>query len=254
MSSPTHKNLDSLIESNDSPSYVVAGGQVAQTRIYHAKFSVCLANILYEGAIGTGDQSGYVLTSCTVQHIGSEQGRLTYVWGAAGSGSGVTLPPDEVSVSGDNLSPRVESHKRYKPLDGVNVDWEGESVPLLAVVQNAVQATSSTTRAKAIAILTATPVSALALELVKKLEAGREAFYMAALRYSWTTHSFTIPTMYRGGWIEAPGGPLAGYFVADIDWLREADDLQYSAGIWRLTRSWLGGPNGHWDLQLYSVA
>lgn len=247
-SSPTHKNLGSLIEAENSPLYELTDQGITQTRTYHATFSVCLANRLYPGtAGGVGTpQEGYQIKNCRVESLGSEQGRLIYVWEANGSGSGATLPPDEVSVQADNQSPRVERHPIFKPLETMTVGTPAEDV--LDIVENAVRAQSKLARQDEIDKLTAIP---LALKLIDKLQRGQESYYMASLRYLWATHSWSVPNISRGGYRQSPLGPLANYFVGDIDWLREADDLQYSNGIWKWTSSWLGTPGGDWDMDLY---
>lgn len=245
-SSPTHKNLGSLIESPESASYSFTKNGITQTRIYHATLSVCLANVVYPGAAGTGDQTGYSVQSCEVTPLGSQQARLTIIWEATGAGSGATLPPDEVMVQGDNQSPRIERHPIFKPLELLTVGTED----VLDVVENVVRAQEKTVRTSELAKLTPVP---LALKLIKKIQQGNESWYMATLRTGWTTHSWTIPTLSRGGFREPVQGPLASYFVADIDWLREADDLQYSNGIWRWGRSWLGSPLPGWDPDVYVV-
>lgn len=244
MSSPTHKNLDSLIEQPESGALEIGGGKITRTRIYAAKLSVCESNVVFEGAAGSGDESGYVVSRCSVTPLGSEQGQLTIVFEAAGSGSGATLPPDEVSVQPDNQNPRVERHPIFKPLEGQTVS--GESV--LAIVQSAVLAQDSAARTSQTDKLDTNP---LAQKLVEKLLRGQESFYMATFRYSWATHSWSVPSISRGGFRQSPLGPLAGYFVSDIDWLREADDLQYNNGIWRWTRTWQGAPGATFDVDLY---
>ncbi len=64
-SSPTHKNLDSLIEQPESGRYEFAE-KITQTRVYCAKYSVCVAHSVGRGALGTGDQSGFQVQKCTV--------------------------------------------------------------------------------------------------------------------------------------------------------------------------------------------
>lgn len=246
-STPTHKNLGSLIEASESPIYEI-GETITQTRIYHATISVCLANIVFKGTAGTGAQSGYQVQRCTVTSLGGSQGRLTLVWEANASGSGATLPPDEVAVQADNQSPRVERHPIFKPLEDQKVGAVGSEEYVLDLVENAVRAQTRTDRETALGKLAAVP---LALKLIKKLQRGQESYYAASLRTAWVTHSWDLPSISRGGFRDPVQGPLAGYFVSDIDWLREADDLQYSNGIWRWTRSWLGSPE--WDPDIYTA-
>lgn len=247
-SSPTHKNLDSLIEGEDSGEYSIGANGIIQTRIFRAKYSVCVANILFVGASGTGEQLGYQVQNCNVKPIGSEQGQLTIVWEASGASSGATLPPDEVGVAPDNQSPRIERHPMFKPLENKTIIIDTETVFVLSVVENALRTSDPKERAKLEKKLVSEP---LALKLLEKMRRGMESFYMASLRYIWATHSWTIPTISRGGFRQAPQGPLANYFAADIDFLREADDLSFHQGIWRWTRSWTGAVGAHWDPDIF---
>lgn len=237
-----------LLELPESPSYEL-GDIVIQRRMYRCQFDYGESIIagFSKGTAGTGAQSGYVVSSAKLERERGDIGRITVSWGAAGSGSGQSLPADEVSVQPSNLSPRLETHPLFAPLANMEVAAP-DPQPVLDVAENVVRAQNADDRTFYRDQLAAIP---LALKFIEKIRQGKESWYLASLRYSWATHSWTVPTMYRGGWIQAPLGPLANYFVADIDWLRESDDLQYSNGIWRLTRSWLGGPLGAWDTDLY---
>lgn len=235
MSSPTHKNLSALVEQPNSDSRV--NGQTnTRTKIYIAEYDVAVAAQKTRGTIGTGDLAGWVIDTSSVESLRGEIGRLTDVW-SAGEGSGATLPPDEIAVSATNQSPKTERNPHFLALTAAE----------FKKVDDAIRAPTAELRAPIYNSL-----GALGKSLVDKIVRGNETYYHATLRYSWATHSYTLPTMYRGGWIESPGGPLAGYFVGDISWLREADDLQYNAGVWRLTRSWLGASNFAWDTDLYN--
>jgi len=39
----------------------------------------------------------------------------------------------------------------------------------------------------------------------------------------------------------------------EISWMRQADDLEYQRTWFRLTRTWIGAPFGHWDTDIYSM-
>ena len=93
-----------------------------------------------------------------------------------------------------------------------------------------------------------------AKKLYKLLNKGVTNFLKSAFVYSWVLHSATEPTVYQGGYIETPGGPLEGV-IADLELtaLRLADDLSFSGGIYKLTRSWLCADSAHWDADLYTA-
>lgn len=258
-STPTYKNLDTLIETPDSGLLELAE-RTTYTKIYEAKYSVCVASAVSKGTYGTGSLAGYRVGRCTVARTRGDMGRLTIVWdaGDGGGDSGFTLPADRYNVCPEDLSPRIERHPRYKSLGDQTVTYveEGKyiTVPVWAVIQNAASAATGNLRDAWIAVLNTCPDPALALNLLTKIERGNEVYYLAAIRYTWTIYCWEVPETTRGGFIEAPAGPLAGFFSPDIDWLRLGDTLDDGdGGIHALTRSWLGGPVGHWDAELYSV-
>lgn len=241
MSTPTYKNLSSLVELDESRRRENSRNGSTETRVYIAQYSVCVAAQKAYNTIGTGDLAGYLIQSSTVEPMRGLMGKLVDVWSAGGDdGNPETnpLPSDQVSVTGTNQSPRTERHVRYVGLATIAGEIER--------IETAIKGSSQGQRDTAYSAL-----SALGKELVDKIRAGNEAFYLATLSYSWVTHSYSLPTMYRGGWVESPGGPLAGYFVGSIAWLRASDDLQYNNGIWALTRTWLGADA--WDTDLYSA-
>lgn len=247
-SSPTYKNIDALIEQPESGSLRFDTRRVV-TKVYVGKRADCIADALPSGAEGSGDLAGYIVEQSEVSPFRGGLARLTISWQANSVEGLVPLPPDEVAVQPDNLSPRTELHPLYLPLDNRQIAVPGgDTEYVLDVVYAAAHAQSYADRKTQTDKLVGDP---LALNLLSKIRRGNESYYMAALRYVWATHSYSRPTMYRGGRQEEPGGPLQGYFVSNISWLRESDDLQYSQGIWRLTRSWIGGPDGHWDIDLY---
>lgn len=240
MSSPTHKNLSSLIEQPDSRRRE-NGDNNTEVRIYVAEYEVCKAAQKARNTVGTGDLTGYLIRSSVVEPIRGLAARLIDTWVAGGDDADPEtnpLPADEVSVVATNQAPSIERHPKYISL----------TPDVLKLVDDACKAPNAPTRAQVYAQLNAT-----AKELVDLIMGGHQTFYLATLRYTWSTHYYSAPNSYRGGWVEAPGGPLAGYFVGSISWLREADDLQQQDGIWRLTRNWLGGSHGNWSNKIYPV-
>lgn len=239
MSTPTYKNLDSLIEQKGSGSITSDRNGRRITMIYRAKYSTCAAAVKTHGTLGSGSLTGYVLQESVVTHERGDIATLTDTWAAGGDDADdeiTPLPADEVAVNPTNQNPELLTHPRYASLSGKQI----------ALVETAMQGATEAMREGAYNALFAD-----AQEVVDKMRAGNRTYYLAALRYSWATHYYGIPIITRGGYAESPSGPLASYFVSDIDWLREADDLQYSNGIWRLTRNWLGGADGKWDRDIY---
>lgn len=257
MSSPTHKNLSSLIEQPESRSRNWTKDGLTETRIYIAEWDVAKAAQKAPNTLGSGDLSGYIIRSSNVDAVRGLAGRLTDVWAVGGDDADPEtnpLPSDEVGVSATNQSPRTERHPRYISLAALTVG-SGETLEyVMEVINTIARATDPSTRNINIVKINGSgltaPQKALALNLVAKLRNGNESYYLATLRYSWATHSYSVPSSVRGGSIESISGPLASYFTGTISWLREADDLQFSNGIWRHTRSWLGADA--WDSELYA--
>ena len=124
---------EALTEIKTSPRYEF-GSTVTKTRIYEGVFALCVSGGLYEGAIGTGDQLGYLVSKSTVEKLGNGFGRLTVVW----KGVGVTplegepepettppLPPDEYSVSPYEINPSIERHPIFStvtPTEFININ------------------------------------------------------------------------------------------------------------------------------------
>lgn len=242
-STPTYKNLSALIEQPNSGAINYSDRKLI-TKIYKGLRADCEADALPKRTAGSDDLVGFVVAESNVVPERGGLATLSIVWESTTAEAGTVLPPDEVAVQPDNQSPRTERAAMFRPLDTQTVGTEA----VMDIVYNAVHAQNKEARDIELAKLAG---NFLANQLVHKIRQGNESFYLASLRYVWATHYFSVPIMTRGGFIDAPGGPLAGYFVSDIAWLRESDDLQESNGIWRLTRSWLGAPNGHWDADLY---
>ena len=242
MSTPTYKNLSSLIERPESGRISIED-RVTCTKVYGGLYSTCLAGIVSKGALGAGALSGYAVKSCAVDRDRGDQGRLTIVWeaGAGSDDSGLSLPADEWSVTPENLSPRIERH----PMFNTGGDFALTDLEKRQAAKAAEESDDDTRATLYDALSDAQKV------LFEKLANGHESYYLAGLRYSWTSYHWTVPDLYLGGYLESPGGPLADYFSSGIDWLREADQLENSSGIYRLTRCWIGGPTGNWDADIY---
>ena len=244
-STPTYKNLDALIEQPESGRIEITRSGRLFTKIYASKYAVCVAALKAVDTLGSGTTSGYIIRSSSVDRTKGDLGKLTDVWAAGGEDADpgtLPLPADEVGVNATNQAPRTERHPRFAHLASI----PGE----LANVETALRAQDETARTTAYNALSSTSGSVLGGKaLVDKIRAGNESYYLATLRYSWATHSYGVPSSTRGGYVDTLSGPLASYFSGTISWLREADDVQYSGGIWRKTLSWLGADG--WDSDLY---
>jgi len=226
-----------LVEQADSPEYVF-GEKVTCVRKFKGLHSLCVSSAISRGAIGTGDMAGFWVTRSLVRRQARQIGELVIEYEAYDSSSGASLPPDEYGLHPFEVNPKTEQHPLFASL----TEAERE------LVRGWVDAPDPTTRATNKALVT----GALAQQLGGKLLSGIETYYLAGWTYSWSLYSWSIPTVVDGGYVETPGGPLNGYLGSGVDWLRQADDLTFDGSNHKLTRTWLGGPTGQWDADLYA--
>lgn len=257
-STPTYKNLDTLVEQPNSGTLEYSD-RVVFTKIYRALFSVCQAAMLPKGSIGTGAMAGFIVATCALSKERGEMGLLTIRWEAGGGSDegGQSLPADEVSVHPVELQPVIERLPKYASLSNQIIGSGDDAEPVMKVIDDVIRAaTTSARKAALLKLLEELSLDdyALALDLLDKKEHGTAVYYLAGLEYSWTSYHWATPNIELGGTIESPGGPLAGYFDPGLGWLRKADAFDGSSGVFRLTRTWVGAPAGHFDDGIYSPA
>lgn len=95
--------------------------------------------------------------------------------------------------------------------------------------------------------------AALMNSLLAKWRRGMETFYVAGMKFQFSSYSFTSPGCTAGGYRETPGNP-GGYTLPTLSWLRLADEITCSSGLYKKVSTWLGGPSGHWDTDIYPAA
>ncbi len=229
-------NSSSLVELPNSGEKVL-GEKVRLIKRYASTYAICDANALYKGTVGSGATAGYIVAQSTITPDRGNQALLTIEWEANGSGSGADLPVDEYGLLPFEVNPRLESHPLFASL---NVEKREK-------VRAWVDASDPLTRQKNKDLVTDPD----AILLGEKLLQGTETYYLAGWTYQWAFYSWSIPSISDGGFIETPGGPLSGYLGSGVDWLRQADSYEFTGTHHKLTRTWLGGPTGHWDPDLY---
>lgn len=249
MPTPTHTKLGSglLYEQPESGAYEFAD-KITQTRIFKGLYTDCLAAAHNKGDAGTApEQIGWIVQRCTVTRLRGEQGLLTVVWEAGGGDDpGRPLPPDSFSITPFEISPPLAKNKYFK---------DDVSSSQLTLVEKAL---NDSQREREAAIdrlieLGNTPTNNIRpYHLYIARAKGVDTFYLAGFRYTWSFSSWSYPDLNIGGYLETPGGPLAGYLPPGLSWLREADTLTEGSIPFRVTRSWLGGPDGHWEADYYA--
>jgi hypothetical protein len=200
-----------------------------------------LAGLYYRGTIWqiAGFNGNFIVDDTSIVPDG-QKGTVTinYTW--LGS-----LPPDEWSVTPVEINPALEKNSVYAALTAADVKQARRNFN--ASSQEAADSVESA--------ITAATNAALIQSLVTKLSRGQETFYMAGAKYQWTAFFNTLSgvTLRMGGYREAPGGP--GTLPAGFIWLRMADELSWSNGLYKLTRCWIGAPSyaSYWDTDLYGT-
>jgi len=128
---------------------------------------------------------------------------------------------------------------------------------------------------------------AAAAELITKLWYQEDSPYLPGITISWSQYYFSAPgvnvspvALNLGAYIEDPTLIIPGYFIqgnnpeniffsigilnpqcfseppvgfgaGGISWLRQADQIDYQRTWFKLTRTWVGAPIGHFDAQIY---
>lgn len=119
-------------------------------------------------------------------------------------------------------------------------------------------------------------------EIIQKLWNQEDTPYLTGFQITWSQYYFAPVYMNPGGYLEDPFGIVPNYFLSpsqdgsntifdliantnpqcysvtgfpdggvDISWLRKADEVEYQRTWFKVTRTWIGSPIGHWDPQLY---
>ena len=123
---------------------------------------------------------------------------------------------------------------------------------------------------------------------LNKLYKGEDTFYLSGYRVVWSTYFWAPPLINPGDYIEDPvyGGGLPPQFWSTdgtvtgtnifsqtalfnenmypsgssdatnppfgLSWLRKKDSITLNRTWYKLSRTWIGGPLGQWDTQIYS--
>lgn len=131
---------------------------------------------------------------------------------------------------------------------------------------------------------------AAAVEIIMKWWRGEETPYIIGYQMVWAAYYFRPQPLNPGGYVESPllaTPQLPEYFYAvdlagigvytntifdliaaynpqcysstgkkmgdpNISWLRKADEIEYERTWFKVVRTWLGAPVGHWDEQLFN--
>lgn len=123
---------------------------------------------------------------------------------------------------------------------------------------------------------------AAAKEIISKLWRQEDNPYVVGFQVTWSQYYFAPVYENPGGYQESPVGIVNDFFLSpsqdgsntifdqiaainpqsyssdrtpygslDISWLRKADEVEYQRTWFKVTRTWVGSPIGHWDNNLY---
>ncbi len=202
-------------------------------------------------------------------------------------------PPDEFDIETVEINPVASKHPRYAIMT-YNQKWfvrQAANTDNLDQTNNYINQISKpigpTNKLYPASAPVGTSQQSASLELLYKQFKGEDTFYMAGYKVTWSQYYWYPQYLNPGGYIEDPvyGGGLPAYFWSDnglptghnifaetttynqnmypqptlnppygLSWLRQADTIHLQRTWWRLTRSWVGAPLGHWDNEWYNKA
>lgn len=197
-------------------------------------------------------------------------------------------PPDEFDIETVELNPSLDKHPRYKELTyqmrllvkNANIADNPDYVNVYQATINSITGSLSGSNLQ----------QQEAQELLFKRHKGLDSFYLSGYKVTWSSYFWYPQLLNPGAYIEDPvqQGGLPAYFWSTtgqvtanpsnnifsqtsvhnqnmypntsslvtppfgLSWLRQADTIHLQRTWWRLTRSWIGGPVGHWDNELYN--
>ena len=242
--------------------------RVTDTDVYRGPALLCLNSALLRGTFGSGYRLGWVVTSSTVERERKGISLLTIKWEIGGPWADPRLLPlDDFRSEEVELYPKVERHPQmFGPdyPDNPNDRITANTIKLCYQAVHGVPPSDDTCRGmiETLYLRPSDPPEGTTWEdqwlfgilLLDWLDHGHETYYMVGTKYSHVWYSFTLPTLNNGGVTEPfpNAGPRMG--DASLSWLRLADNPEpagVNGSVYKITSTWLGGPNGHWDKNLY---
>jgi hypothetical protein len=231
------------------------GDRVKAVDIYKGPQSLCAESMLARGTFGTGFRAGWVVNQCTCDTQSGDIGTLTIEWEAGGAEADQPLPAGDFSLEPQEIYPKIERNNFFS---GITADTVSAVYNCLYAFDKTGANSSNATIQSRVTIAqdggTSGTQTALAFELLGKLQNGEESYYIAGYRYCFSTFSYTEPALSNGGIIGTPAGPISS-LPDDISWLRLADRVEpagVNGSMYKLTQNWIGGPSGYWDTDLYT--
>ncbi len=152
------------------------------------------------------------------------------------------MPPDDFALEPAEINPPIERNPYFAALTQNDLD----------LAHHAFKSATADGKITIDGAIAASPNKVLIVSLVQKWLRGEKTYYLASYKFKHTLHTFNAPDAHPGGVIQQPFGAFAGYVAGSgLHWLRQADNVEWTNGLWKLTRTWYGAPSGHWDPDLY---
>ena len=244
---------------------VTLGERTMYKQVWEGPYSSCKAGAInaHRGYFGSGIDGwgmlGWVVASSDVTPFKGCRARLTISWEPGGASAYMPLPCDDCNIEPQELYPLVERHHYFNQTSTGTGSMPDITLETIMLVQLATHGPTYSCRLDAqqnILDLEDSDQSTLGWALLQMWRKGEQTFYLAGQKYTWTYYSYMLPSITLGGFAETPYGPgsVPSSFSSDLSWLRLADAMApvgVNGSMWKVTRTWLGGPKGHWDPILY---
>lgn len=199
-------------------------------------------------------------------------------------------PPDEFCCVPEQLGVWIVKHPRYfYALDGfaqiIGLINDFNSANIIAVKDSLASQIVTTAIPTGKSLDEWRLACAAALEILEKMSLNIDTPYIPGYRITWSQYFWVPPYLCPGAFIQDPilEGGLPDYFWStdstgnystnlfalfgdfnpqdyrrpdggfQISWLRQADELEYVRTWFKVTKTWIGSPIGHWDVDIYTA-
>ena len=241
---------------------ITVGERTMLKKVFEGTYANCFSGLLARGYFGTGSMAGWVVASSQVDPQKGARGKLTISWEPGGSAAYIALPCDDFRIEPIELYPKIERNAIFNQTStgtGGSPDITTQMVALAYGALHGGTLPARQTAEQAVSNYADTELSDMGKVLLDKLRKGEETFYMAGMKFIWWYFRYTMPNLSLGGIIQWPSGPgnIPSYLPSDLGFLRLADSVEpvgVNGSMYKVIGTWIGGPKGHWDNDIYPSA
>ena len=248
--------------------------------------------IILQGGLGRGvflvDSFGNVsrIVSSSVETLMPDYAILTVV----AESISFDTPPDEFNIVPEQIGVWIVKHPRYwyaiqalkDPFSLIAIINSYTDTTFIQGKQSTFLMIDQWSDGSDPAVLAL--AQAAAKEIIAKMNLGIDVPYLPGWRLTWAQYFWITPYMNCGAYLQDPilEGGLPSFFwstdgtssltstifskmalqnpqcyltptgALQISWLRQADEMEYNRTWFKLTRTWIGSPIGHWDEDIYT--